>query len=76
MTKLVVMTGNNINRKSLTVELKEQLSAQLISLGSQADIKLSAVSFNEIYGSGDISQLVIENNTLRLLICKKDIQYT
>jgi RNA-binding protein YhbY len=76
LTKLVVMTYNNINRKSLTVELKEQLSARLISVGSQANIQLSAISFNEIYGSGDISQLVINNNTLRLLICKENIQYT
>ncbi len=76
LKNLVVMQYNNIHLSSLTVELKEQLSAQLVSLRSKADIKLSAVSFNEIHGYGDISQLAIDNNTLRLLINKDEQQYT
>ncbi|MFT5662561.1 MAG: hypothetical protein ACI9TV_003218 [Sulfurimonas sp.] len=76
LTNLVVMQYNSIHAASLTVELKEQLSAQLVSLDSKADINLSAVSFNEIYGCGDISQLAIDNNTLRLLINKDEQQYT
>ena len=72
LVNLVVMPYNNIYPSTLTVALKEDLSAKLISLGSNATIKLSAVSFNEIHGHGDISQLVIDNNTLRLVIYKKN----
>ena len=70
LTNLTVMPYNNIFPSTLTIELKETLNAQLISLGSNANIQLSAISFNEIHGHGDISQLVIDNNTLRLLIHK------
>lgn len=76
LVNLVVMPYNNIYPSTLTVTLKEDLSAKLISLGSNATIKLSAVSFNEIHGHGDISQLVIDNNTLRLVIYKKNQEHT
>ncbi|WP_294965508.1 hypothetical protein [Sulfurimonas sp.] len=73
---LFVMQYNNIYPASLTVELKKPLNAKLISLGSDADIKISAISFNEIHGYGDISNLMIDNNTLRILIQKDSKKYT
>ena len=76
LKNLLVMTYNNIYPSALTVGLKEPLPAVLISLGSTASIELSAVSFNEIHGHGDISNLVIDNNTLRLVIRKNKQEYT
>lgn len=76
LSSLNVMDYNTIYPSSLTVELKESLSAELISLGSNAKIELSAVSFNEIHGYGNISNLAIDNNTLRLQIFKNEQIHT
>ncbi|NOR58323.1 MAG: hypothetical protein GQ474_07355 [Sulfurimonas sp.] len=73
---LYVKHHNEIYPTSLTVKLKEPLEAQLVSLGSNADIEVSEVSFNEIHGYGDISKLVIDNNTLRLSIKKYNNKHT
>lgn len=73
---LYVKHHNTIYPAALTVKLKEPLEAQLISLGSDADIEVSEVSFNEIHGYGDISKLVIDNNTLRLSVQKYNKKHT
>ena len=76
LKKLVVMQYNNIYPSSLTVDLKEVLDAKLVSLGSTCNINVTSVSFSEIHGYGDISSLVIDNNTLRLLIKKDEQEFT
>ena len=73
---LCIMTYNNIYPTSLTVELKSPLNAKLISLGGMADIKVSAISFNEIYACGDISALAINENTMRFSITKDNTKHS
>lgn len=73
---LFVVQHSKIYPASLAVELKETLNATLMSLSSDVNIKISAISFNEIYAYGDISNLLIDNNTLRLLIHKGNQKHT
>lgn len=76
LKNLRVLAYSYIYPSSLTVELKKPLHAQLTSMGSHAKISISSISFNEVHGFGDISELVIGNNTIHLLFQKENRKYT